>query len=225
LRTTWFKKISLWSRGIVDLAEKAKCMDTDPTNQLIEAVFKNVKHCQDVFEHVRDPGQYILHRWDDCRKSEKRFIDEFQYLRESLNKILVRRSDKKKRKMLSQDVAIQETEEKTDEPWSRKGSPVEAETKLRNSLLFISMELFGLINNSKCHGLVVKTHVENKNDMMSYPTFNKFMRAQGSGRLKPGHMKTLQAFETRQTALQMASASATDGDHVDDNNKERDNPV
>ena len=50
--------------------------------------------------------------------------------------------------MLSQDVATQEAEEKTDEPWSRKGSSVEAETKLLNALLSISTKKVSLADVS-----------------------------------------------------------------------------
>jgi hypothetical protein len=215
LRTIWLKKISFWSRGIVDLAEKAKDMAIDPTNQLIEAIFKNVKHGQDVFQHVGDPGQYVLHRMDDCRKSEKRFIDEFQYLGESLKKIQDRRSKKKRKKtQMSQDAATQEAEEKIDEPWSRKGASVEAETKLRNRLLFISTELFGSTNNSKCHDFIKETHVGDAKNMMSYPTFNNFMNGKSKPPLNARFMKGLQAFVSRNTET-LASATATVTDQVD----------
>jgi hypothetical protein len=65
LRGTWMKNTALWSRGVVDLVESALDMDIEGNNQFSEAVFRHVKHEQDV-EHVSNPGDYVLHRWEDC---------------------------------------------------------------------------------------------------------------------------------------------------------------
>jgi hypothetical protein len=215
LDDTWMKKISLWSRGIVDLAETATSMKIDPTNQLIEAVFKNVKHNQGVHQHVRDPGEYALHRWRDCQQSEKRFINEYQYLKASLNQKYERRAKKRKKELMSQDVAKQEAEEKTDEVWCRKGSTTEADTRLRNDLISVFREL-GLTANLKRHARIQEAFsADKKMKVMSYPTFNNFMNSKEQSRqgLSRKFSIVLRAFVSKHTpALASAAPAVLDPD-------------
>ena len=108
------------------------------------------KYNQEVYKCVGEPAEYVLHRWTDCQKSEKRFIKEYELLQGRIGSVQTRRSEKSKRKLhaISQDDLTQQAEEDEDEPWSRRGSVVEVDTSLRNDLLSI-LEKEGLDKSMK----------------------------------------------------------------------------
>jgi len=85
--TTWINKVSLWSRGVIDLVDTAMDMTIEDSNQLSEAMTKNQKHNQDVYKHVSEPAEYLLHRFDDSRKSGKHFVQQLSALPGSIEKM------------------------------------------------------------------------------------------------------------------------------------------
>jgi hypothetical protein len=97
----------------------------------------------------------------------------------------------------------QQTEEDEDEPWSRRGSVVEVETILRNDLLSIFGKT-GLNKSMKQAHKHVASYFGGK-EVMSYPTFNNFMRAQNQARngIKEEHRKWLQEFVAKYTIAQV----------------------
>jgi hypothetical protein len=59
LRDTWMQKISLWSRGVVDLVESA--LDMEIEGKISQESLEGIKHGSDVDEHFSDPSEYVLH--------------------------------------------------------------------------------------------------------------------------------------------------------------------
>jgi hypothetical protein len=222
LRNTWMKKISLWSRSVVDLVESAVDMEIEGNNQFSEAVFRHVKHGQDVFDHTLDVGQYVLHRWTDCQKSERTFIKEYELLGSQLAQVEQRRSQKKRKQAkLTQDALTQEAEEQEDEPWSRTGSNQEVETSMRNELASIFIEL-GIHSNKQayiCMSECLSSVTDRNIKVMGYATFNNFMNqnSQSKKGLKPSYRKALQVFLVNHTAMSAALAATAPVQEADEN--------
>jgi len=134
LRSTWLTKVPLFSRGIIYLLEIAKDMDIEDSNQFSEAVFKNVKHNQDVYNHVSDPGEYLLHRWEDDQRTSRQFIQQFECIKSQLEQLDSRRSKKRRceesaglpadevapaaAREMTHDELTQQEEEEEEEVWS-----------------------------------------------------------------------------------------------------------
>jgi hypothetical protein len=188
LQSEWLKKPSLWSRGIIDLLEKAHDMETDGSNQLSEAIFKNVKHNQGVHDHVFEPAACIRHRWDDSNKSERLFIEQSEVLQKRLEGTVARRDARPGDEQDTTDVRNQKEEEDAEQLWSRKGAPQETDTLLRNT-----MKKFFL--NKKAHSakkahqhIVNSVHPDSRQEDLkccSYQKFNNFWTGEKSP--KKGH--------------------------------------
>lgn len=78
LRQTWMIKFSLWCFGIIKLIETGMDMQIEANNQFSESLFKNVKHNTDVYDHVSDPGDYIIHRYEDSDRCTKQFVHQYE---------------------------------------------------------------------------------------------------------------------------------------------------
>ena len=94
VKNTWLKKVSLFSRGIVDVVEKAKGMTIEDNNQGSEGIFKNTKYFQDVHKHVDEPGLYINYRFEDDLKSNKLIYQQLKLSNSTLTKKAVNQEKK-----------------------------------------------------------------------------------------------------------------------------------
>jgi hypothetical protein len=86
------KKPSLWTRGIVDILERSQDLELEDSNQPSEAIFKNLKHNQNIKNDLNEVGQYVLrrhqdsiqecqlclHQLDEAKASRKHFRGETQ---------------------------------------------------------------------------------------------------------------------------------------------------
>jgi hypothetical protein len=193
LRDTWMQKISLWSRGVVDLIESA--LDMEIEGKISQESLEGIKHGPDVDDHFSDPSEYVLHRWKECQKSETKFTKDYGQMQK-------RRSLKKRKHVeMSQDVLA-------------------LETSLRKGLFSIFTAL-GLAHNTAAHARITSESLTNTDDIavMSYPTFNSFMNQKSQTRngLKPQFRRSLQAFVSRHAALLPAAlATAALRDPQDD---------
>jgi hypothetical protein len=131
LRTTWMVKFSLWCRGIVNLIETGMDMQIEDNNQFSEAMFKNIKHNTNVYDHVSDPGDYVIHRYEDTDCCTKQFVHQYELLHGKVADLMSRREKRKRdvdsaddagmvvdtaSTMLTQDEITQREEESLTEP-------------------------------------------------------------------------------------------------------------
>jgi hypothetical protein len=210
LRQTWMTKFSLWSFGIIKLIETGMGMQIEANNQFSESLFKNVKHNTDVYDHVSDPGDYIIHRYEDSDRCTKQFVHQYETVHGKIQELMSRRSKRNRAvhskiaastvtataTLLSQDEVSQQAEEALSEPWSRPGSSSEIENKLRNELVETfreHIEDVGRTSFKRQHNYL-EGCVGAK--QISYPTFLAFMmdtRKSTSG-LSIIHRQVLQEF-------------------------------
>lgn len=221
--STWMNKIPFWTPGVINVIENAKGMQIEDSNQFSEGVFRNVKHDTDVHNHVSEPAQYVLHRWEDTQRRNKQFIQQYEAAGGRIEELLNRRAKKRQRMAsqdtnvaqpsadapgsvvasaaavsLTQDVLTQIAEEEEGEMWSRRGSQNEVLTKLRNELKEIfqeQQEAIGGASSTKQHAFV-KHCLNSEKKFMSYATFNNFMtgKQQSVKGLKPLHQEQLREF-------------------------------
>jgi hypothetical protein len=90
LRQTWMTKFSLWSFGIIKLIETGMDMQIEANNQFSESLFKNVKHNTDVYDHVSDPGDYIIHRYEDSDRCTKQFVHQYETVHGKIQELMSR---------------------------------------------------------------------------------------------------------------------------------------
>jgi len=232
LREEWMFKTSLWCRGIVDVLENALDMEIEDSNQLLEAVIKNVKHNQNVHAHTGDLGLYMVHRFRDSEASVKQLMLQYSGLKRKVKDLESRRAKRQQQRRskemksssmsssqpqsLTQDEQVQHHEEEVvGEQWSRKGAKVETDAQLRMDLVAIFSqfeEQIGGTSATKQHAYVLSSLNENERDkVMSYGVFNKFMRGmhESAKGLKSSHVAVLQEFICKkQEELQRAAISA-----------------
>ena len=67
LQQNWMMKLTFWCHGVINLLDSAMDMQIEDSNQFSEAVIWNQKHDQDVYEHVLEPADYVLHCWEDSQ--------------------------------------------------------------------------------------------------------------------------------------------------------------
>lgn len=193
LLTTWAKKISFWSRGIIDLIETAKEMEIESSNQMAEATIRRTKLLEKAREHSSEPAQYIRYLWDSTERATKEFVSVLQTLNGRIVDLMDYREKKKKKRRqcneseaaapapagLTQDVLTQQAEDDQLEVWSRKGSHVELELNLRKELLSIFDEDESAIGgnaNTRRYEYVKKSfNAIDQDAFMSYPTFNNYL--------------------------------------------------
>jgi hypothetical protein len=218
-------KFSLWCCGIVNLIETGMDMQIEDNNQFSEAMFKNIKHNTNVYDHVSDPGDYVIHRYEDTDCCTKQFVHQYELLHGKVADLMSRREKRKRdvdsaddagmvvdtaTTMLTQDEITQREEESLTEPWSRRGSVSEMETKLRNDLVetFVEhQEAVGGNSYRKKHDYV-EACVGTKR--ISGPTFRQFMKnthKSGSG-LSVKHREVLQEFVDKKRRTQLTSSPA-----------------
>jgi hypothetical protein len=201
LKMTWMGKFSLWCHSIVDLLETALDMQIEANNQFSESLMKNVKYNQDVYKHVSEPADYILHRAEDCGESAKQFIHQYEQLHGSINQLISRRAKRqradesnKSNLALTQDELTQQTEEVETEQWKRRGGAKESESQLRSELVeVLSAETNLENNNTKWHKYIESFIGKSQ---ISYSTFRSFMKneLQSQLGLNQKHQKALQDF-------------------------------
>ena len=173
IRSTWLVRPALWSRAIVNVLENATEMSIEDNNQASEAVFKNVKHNQGAKRYASEPATYLYHRWQDCCKSEKVFIQQYDVLNKKVTALKSHRSKKQTTPLdvLTQDEQTQKDEEQEDEKWEAKGLYVCRNDNLRNELQAIFDDKEIGHSYKLCHLHVAGTlgKAENEKDkFMSY---------------------------------------------------------
>ena len=218
LRKTWMNKFSFWCRGIINLVEAGMQMQIEANNQSLEAIFKNVKHNTDVYNNVSEPGEYIIHRYDDIECCTRQFVHQYESIEGRIKEMMRRRerlssassfhSDNAVAGMApatatlpaTQDEVTQETEDSLTEQWSRSGSASEIEAKLRNELVEIFVENISTVGGTSMkrkHGYL-EACVGTKR--ISYPTFRQFMNdkqknmQKSASGLKITHRQLLEEF-------------------------------
>lgn len=209
LLTTWMHKVSLWSRGVIDVLDTAMDMTIEDSNQLSEAMTKNQKYNQEVFEHVSEPAEYLLHRADDSRKSCKHFVQQLNSLPGKIEKMEIRRANKRARKEdagpvnLTQDEQMQEREENVGEQWSRRGSGNEQDSTLRNDLNAI-FATKGLTSDTTRHASLAAFGAEHDPPLptISYSKFHTFMANphKSAKPLNNNHRRLVVAFRDHELA-------------------------
>lgn len=204
----WMNKFPFWCRGVIDLIENAKDMELADSNQFSEGVFRTAKHVEEAADHVYEPSQYVIHRWDKTQEDNKHFIQQSETVGSRIEELESRREKKRQRKAapasasapLTQDQITQLDEDAEDEVWCRRGSSNECEAKLRNELRDV-FNNNGITNSKKQHEFV-STCLKDKNvNLMGYCRFNDFMKGQIKTKkgLKKCYENALRAFlETQQ---------------------------
>lgn len=203
LKRYWMGKFSLWCRGIVDVIETGMDMQIEANNQFSEGLIKNIKHNQGVYDHVSEPADYILHRYDDSDRSTKQFIHQYETVHGKIQELLSRRAKRQREgnlnaplvvaAMPTEDELTQQAEEAETEPWKKRGRAPEFDNKLRSELVEVLHEDASLNNYSKKHKYIERYVGTSQ---ISYPTFKNFMEdnvKSGSG-LAPKHRLALQTF-------------------------------
>jgi hypothetical protein len=233
LKTTWMNKPAFWCRGVIHLLENAMDMQIESSNQFSEAVIRNQKHDQDALDHVSEPADYVLHRWQDTQLCHKQFIRQYDALEGRISEVERRREKKRHREeeqaramsaaadrgddtsafLLTQDELTQKEEDEEGEKWSRCGSIKERDTALRNTL----NEIFsgnGIMAESKKYDYLkgcMPFTTESKK-MMSYGTFNDFMKGKQKSKkgLKTEHRELLQEFINMKCREKQPTATASE---------------
>jgi hypothetical protein len=191
------KKVPLWCRGIVVVVEASRSLDISDNNQFSEAVFRNPKYNQDIYNNISEPA---LCRWNHGEKSDKLFIKQLDQLDdESVYVVQKNRVAKASRKKpppsLTQDAFAQQEEEDEDEQWDRRGASKETDTALQLEL----KELFGVKTNKRAHESIQDCFAGDKSKIvMCYSTFNTFMKGERKKALKPKNRDFLSEYIAKQ---------------------------
>jgi hypothetical protein len=208
-------------------------MQIESSNQFSEAVIRNQKHDQDALDHVSEPTDYVLHRWQDTQLCHKQFIRQYDALEGRISEVERRREKKRHREeeqaramsaaadrgddtsafSLTQDELTQKEEDEEGEKWSRCGSIKERDAALRNTL----NEIFsgnGIMAESKKYDYLkgcMPFTMESKK-MMSYATFNDFMKGKQKSKkgLKTEHRELLQEFINMKCREKQPTATASE---------------
>lgn len=224
IQDTWAKKVSFWSRAIVDMVEIANNMQIEDSNQFSEGVIRTTKKVENAYNHATEPAEYFKYRWDDTRRSIKQFVLEYQSLDSQIQELEAVREKRSKRQRsasrsataaasapaaLTQDVMTQQSEDNEVEVWCRKGSTAKFESNLR-------MEFSGIFrddgvgekNSERYKYMLDSFDLSEAEDFMSYTTFNKFMS--GTRRTqKPfskRHMELIQKFINEKRPAKVAAS-------------------
>jgi hypothetical protein len=88
LKQMWMGKFSLWTCVVVDLIKTAMDMQIEANNQFCKGLFKNAKHNQDVYNHVSDAGEYILHCYHNSNKPAKQFIYQYETVYRKIQELM-----------------------------------------------------------------------------------------------------------------------------------------